>query len=222
MTPERLAKLRAALLRRQPDLTVLADWVNKPHNISAILRSADAVGIHRIHAISASGAIRRHHMIAGGAKRYVEIALHPTIDAALDTLEHEGWTLVAAHSGSPAHDFREVDYTAKVAIALGAELQGPSPATMERADIRVRIPMQGLGSSLNVSVAAGVILLEAERQRMAAGLYDRSRLEPEEFKRTLFEWAYPDIAERCRELGRPYPALTEDGLLASNPFAAPG
>ena len=75
MTPERFAKLRAALLRRQPDLTVLADSVNKTHNISAIVRTADAVGIHRIHTISTTGSLRRHHMIAGGAKRYVDIVL---------------------------------------------------------------------------------------------------------------------------------------------------
>lgn len=219
MTPERLAKLRAALLRRQPDLTVLADSVNKSHNISAIVRSADAVGIHRIHAISENGVIRRHHMIAGGAKRYVEIALHPTIDVALEVLKRESWTLVAAHSSTNTRDFREVDYTGKVAIALGAELRGLSAATVAQADIHVEIPMQGLGSSLNVSVAAGVILFEAERQRAVAGLYDESRLEPAEFERTLFEWSYPDIADRCRDLGLPYPALTVDGLLASNPFA---
>lgn len=219
MTPERLAKLRAALLRRQPDLTVLADDINKSHNISAIVRSADAAGVHRIHTISTSGSIRRHHMIAGGAKRYVEIALHPTVDAALAALKREGFTLIAAHSSREARDFRDVDYTAKVAIALGAELRGLSPATVAAAEIHVEIPMHGLGSSLNVSVAAGVILFEAERQRAAAGLYDRSRLDASELERTLFEWSYPDIAARCRELGIPYPSLTEDGLLASNPFA---
>ena len=78
--------------------------------------------------------------------------------------------------------------------------------------------MHGLGTSLNVSVAVGVILLEAERQRLAAGFYERSRLTPEERERTLFEWSYPDIAERCRQLGRPYPPLTADGMLASNPL----
>ncbi len=218
MTPERLAKLRAALRRRQPDLTVLADWIDKPQNVSAIVRSADAVGIHRIHAISASGAIRRHHMIAGGAKRYVDIALHPTIETAIEALKRDGFALVVAHSSPGARDFREVDYTAKVAIAVGAELRGLSNATVAEADVHVQIPMHGLGSSINVSVATGVILFEAERQRTAAGLYDASRLPAEEFDRTLFEWSYPDIAERCRERALPYPSLTEDGLLASNPF----
>jgi tRNA (guanosine-2'-O-)-methyltransferase len=218
MTPERFHKLREALRRRQPDLTVLADGVNKSHNVSAILRSADAVGIHRIHGISSTGAMRRHHMISGGAKNWVELTLHPTTEAALAALRAEGWQLVAAHASAQARDFRELDYTAKVAIIVGAELVGPSPAALEQADVHVAIPMQGLGESVNVSVAGAVILFEAQRQRLAAGFYDAPRLAPAEFERTLFEWCYPDIARRCRELDRPYPRLTEDGSLAANPF----
>ena len=76
----------------------------------------------------------------------------------------------------------------------------------------------GLGTSLTVSVAVGMILAEAQKQRLAAGLYEKSRLTPEERDRTLFEWSYPDIAERCRQQGRPYPALMADGRLASNPL----
>jgi tRNA (guanosine-2'-O-)-methyltransferase len=221
MTPERFAKLKRTLLRRQPDLTVVADSVNKSHNVSAILRSADAVGIHRLHAISTSGAMRRHHMIAGGAKRWVDVVLHPSIEAALAALRADGWRLVAAHGGPHgSRDFRDVDYTQKVAILLGAELVGLSSAAIEQADVHVAIPMHGLGASLNVSVAAAVILFEAERQRAAAGLYERCRIEPADYERTLFEWCYPDVAERCRAHGIAYPALTEDGMLTANPLLA--
>jgi tRNA (guanosine-2'-O-)-methyltransferase len=218
MTPERFAKLNAALARRQPDLTVLMDAVNKSHNVSAIIRTADAVGIHRIHALSTGGALRRHHMIGGGAVDYVELTLHRSTAAALAALKSEGWRLVAAHASEGARDYRSVDYTAKVAIMVGAELGGVSDAALAAADERVAIPMHGLGTSLNVSVAVGVILLEAERQRRSAGFYERCRLTAEERERTLFEWSYPEIAERCRQLGRPYPALTADGRLATNPL----
>jgi tRNA (guanosine-2'-O-)-methyltransferase len=219
MTPERFERLRRALRRRQPDLTVLADSVNKSHNVSAILRSADAVGIQRIHGLSTTGAMRRHHMIAGGVQNWVQLTLHATSEAALAVLRAEGWQLVAAHSGPGARDFRDVDYTRKVAIILGAELVGPSQAALEQADTHVAIPMQGLGESVNVSVAGAVILFEAQRQRLAAGLYAQSRLTPEEFEAALFEWSYPDIARRCRELKRRYPRLTADGQLVENPFA---
>jgi tRNA (guanosine-2'-O-)-methyltransferase len=220
MTPERFAKLRRALLRRQPDLTVLADSVNKSHNVSAILRSADAAGVHRIHAISVSGAMRRHHMIAGGAKGWVDVVLHASTEAAIAALRAEGFRLVAAHASPDARDFRDVDYTQKVAIVLGAELVGVSSYAIEQADAHVAIPMHGLGASLNVSVAAAVILFEAERQRTAARLYETSRLAPAELERTLFEWCYPDVARRCRELGRPYPPLADDGTMTANPLAA--
>ena len=221
MTPERFSRLRTALARRQPDLTVLMDSVNKSHNVSAIMRTADAVALYRLHAISTNAAMRRHHMIAGGAKRWVELVLHPATELALAALRADGFRLVAANAGDGARDFREVDYTQKTAVMVGAELIGLSTAALAAADERIAIPMHGLGASLNVSVATGAILLEAERQRRAAGMYEHSRLAPEEFERTLFEWCYPDIAARCRELKRGYPPLSVDGSLTANPLLAP-
>jgi tRNA (guanosine-2'-O-)-methyltransferase len=218
MTPERFAKLQHALERRQPDLTVFMDSVNKSHNFSAIMRTADAVGIQRLHAVSEGDTVRRYHMISGGTKHWVGVTPHRSTKAALSALRAEGWRLVAAHVGEKTRDYREVDYTAKVAIMVGAELVGLSDAAIAAADEHIAIPMHGLGTSLNVSVAVGMILAEAERQRIKAGFYERSRLTPEERERTLFEWSYPDIAERCRQHGRPYPALKADGTLASNPL----
>jgi tRNA (guanosine-2'-O-)-methyltransferase len=219
MTPERFSKLRRVLARRQPDLTVLADGVRKPHNVSAILRTCDAVGIYRLHASAEGGELRRHHNMAGGAKRWVELEIHASTAAGLEALRHDGWRIAVAHAaGSGARDFRSIDYTQRLAIVLGAELSGPSAATLEQADIAIEVPMQGMAESLNVSVAAAVILFEAQRQREAAGLYDESRLTPEAFDRTLFEWAHPELARHCRELGRPYPPLAEDGSLPRNPL----
>lgn len=218
MTPDRFAKLQRALDARQPDLTVFMDAVNKPHNLSAIIRTADAVGIQRLHTASMGDSVRRHHLTAGGEKHWVAITVHRSTRAALAALRAEGWRLVAAHGGEKTRGYRDVDYTQKVAIMVGAELVGLSDAVRAEADEHVAIPMHGLGTSLNVSVAVGMILIEAERQRLEAGFYEQSRLTPEERTRTLFEWSYPDLAERCRALGRPYPALTADGMIASNPL----
>jgi tRNA (guanosine-2'-O-)-methyltransferase len=217
MTPERFAKLHRALDRRQPDLTVFLDSVNKAQNLTSIVRTADAVGIQRLHMTDAGDALRLHHMIAGGAKHWVAATLHRSTRVGLAALRNEGWRIVAAHGGG-TRDFREIDYTQKVAVVVGAEAIGLSDAARAAADDEIAIPMQGLGTSLNVSVAVGVILLEAARQRLAAGFYEKPRLTPEERERTLFEWSYPEIAERCRQQGRPYPALTADGKLASNPL----
>jgi tRNA (guanosine-2'-O-)-methyltransferase len=218
MTPDRFAKLQRALDARQPDLTVFMDAVTKSHNLSAIIRTADAVGIQRLHTTSMGDSLRHHRMTAGGEKHWVAITAHRSTRAALAALRAEGWRLVAAHGGEKSRDYRDVDYTQKVAIMIGAEFVGLSDAARAEADDHIAIPMHGLGTSLNVSVAVGMILIEAERQRLAAGFYDNSRLTPEERTRTLFEWSYPDIAERCRALGRPYPELTADGMIASNPL----
>ena len=218
MTPERFAKLKQILARRQPDLTVLAADVHKPHNISAIVRTCDAVGIHRVHAVSESGEFRHHRMATGGSRRWVRLELHADILGAARSLHAEGWQLVAAHPDERACSFRDVDYTQKTAIVLGSELIGLDPVAIEAADHLVTVPMQGMVESLNVSVAAALILYEAQRQRAEAGLYDESRLDEDEFNRTLFEWAHPRIAARLRQLGRPYPALGESGELLENPL----
>ena len=217
MTPERLAKLHRALDRRQPDLTVFLDAVNKAQNLTAIVRTADAVGIQRLHATSADDAMRLHHMIAGSAKHWVAVTLHRSARVGLTALRKDGWRIVAAHSGATS-DYRDVDYTKKVAIVVGAEAIGVSDAARAAADDEISIPMHGLGTSLTVSVAVGIILAEAQRQRVAAGLYEKPRLTPEERDRVLFEWSYPEIAERCRQQSKPYPTLTADGQLASNPL----
>lgn len=217
MTPQRFALLNAVLDRRQPDLTVLLDDVHKAHNLAAIVRTCDAVGVLEAHAVSPGGEVRQHHHRAGGSGKWVEIAVHPGIDQACDALEAEGFAIVAAHFSDRAVDYRTVDYTRPTAVLLGAEKRGVAPRAAARAHAHVTIPMHGQVASLNVSVAAAVILFEAERQRAAAGLYARPRLAQDRRQRLLFEWAYPRLAEWCRRRGRPYPALDEQGALAGDP-----
>lgn len=218
MTPERFNKLKEVLGRRQPDLTVLAADVHKPHNISAIVRTCDAVGIHCVHAVSPRGEFRHHRMASGGSRHWVGLELHPSLSDAVATLNGAGWRLVAAHPAESARDFREIDYTLKTAIVLGSELEGLDQEAIDAADDTITIPMAGMVESLNVSVAAALILYEAQRQRSDAGMYDASRLDAEEFDRTLFEWAYPEIAGRLQHHGQSYPPLSDEGELLSNPL----
>lgn len=217
MTPERFATLKDRLDRRQPDLTVLMDNVHKSHNVSAVIRTCDAVGAFEAHAYSPDGSVQRHHNTSAGASRYVRIRSHPDIESGVEQLQQQGFRVLAAHFSERAVEYRKIDYTQPTAILLGSELEGCSEAAANAADGHVIIPMQGLVASLNVSVAAAVILFEAQRQRLAAGLYEESRLDPELKQRTLFEWAHPKIAHFCRQRGYPYPAMTEDGDLAHAP-----
>lgn len=217
MTPERFGRLREVLLRRQPDLTVLMEVVHKPHNLSAVIRSCDAVGVHRVHAIPERGSASAFKGISGGVKRYVEVRPWETLSAAVEHLHARGFQVLAAHPAPDAVDYRAVDYTVPSAILLGQEKDGLTPAALATADRLVSIPMEGMGASLNVSVAAALVLFEAQRQRREAGMYDDGRIAPrlsqETFETTLFEWAYPKIARLCRDRGAPYPELDEDGAI---------
>lgn len=221
MTPERFEKLKYHLSRRQPDLTVLAENVHKTHNIAAILRTADAVGIFGVHAVAETGEFRHHHMVSGGSRKWLGLTLHEDIDRAVNSLKQDGFVVLAAHPGESASDYRDIDYTQKTALLMGAELDGVTSRALELADGHVVVPMEGMVASLNVSVAAALILYEARRQREKAGMYEECRLPGDVYSRTLFEWAYPDLAHRCRQKGRPYPPLSQDGDMLENPLNDP-
>ena len=215
MRPERFRRLREVLARRQPDLTVLMDRVDKAHNFSAILRSCDAVGALEAHAVAAEPGLEVHHATSAGTKKWVSVQRHADVEAAIAHLRGLGFRILAAHPSPSALDYRKADYTRPVAITLGAELEGVSTKALELADAQVMIPMMGMVHSLNVSVASALLLFEAQRQRAAAGMYDESRLDPEAFAKRLFEWAYPTLARSRLEQSLPYPALDDDGQIVS-------
>lgn len=210
-TPKRFHRVRSVLDRRQPDLTVLLEKVEVPRNLAAILRSADAVGVPEVHAVWPGGTLKISRPASGGNRRWVPVRKHRVLADAVSRLKERGFRVLAAHPGEGALDFRQVDYLQPTAVLLGNEDWGVTPEAREAADGLVVIPMEGFGTSLNVSVAAALILFEAQRQRRAAGLYDRPRLDPEIYERTLFEWVYPKLASLCRRRGVPYPPLGPDG-----------
>lgn len=216
MLPERFHRLRSVLERRQPDLTVLMEQVNKPHNFSAILRSCDAVGVLEAHAVPPEGGLPLSRDTSAGTARWIPVHRHPDPATAIAALRGRGFRLLAAHPGPEARDYRDEDFTGPTALVLGAELHGLGEATLERVDGCITIPMRGMVRSLNVSVAAALLLYEAHRQRDEAGMYDRSRLPPDRFRRILFEWAWPTLARRFREKGAPYPELGKDGEIVGS------
>lgn len=211
MTPERFARLKRALARRQPDLTVLMDRVHKSHNFSAILRNCDAAGVLEAHVVDPEQELNLHHGTSAGTKKWVQVNRYEEVADAVDHVKAEGFTIVAAHPSEGSLDFREIDYTQPTAIMMGAELHGVSEEGLALADRHIEIPMFGMVHSLNVSVATALILFEAARQRAEAGLYDVSRLSADDFDRRLFEWAYPSLASARRREGCPYPAISSDG-----------
>lgn len=211
MSAQRLHRMRTALARRQPDLTVATAGVHKEHNISAVVRTCDAVGVPEVHSMGQEGEVAIRRTASAGITRWVTVRHHETVTGGLTALREAGFQLLAAHASADAVPFREVDYTRPSAVILGRELEGMPEPAIAMADTHVSIPMAGLTESLNVSVAAAVILFEAQRQRAAAGYYDTCRLDPETFRCTLFEWMQPTIARYCQRHGLPYPELDDEG-----------
>lgn len=217
VTPERLARLRDVLDRRQPDLTVITHFVHKQRNTSAILRNCDAVGIMRLHAVAAREDYRAFRGTAMGSHNWVEMVRHDSLEAAVGAVRARGMQVLAAHPADAARDFRDVDYTRPTALLLGTERAGLDDGALAGADACIKIPMFGMVDSYNVSVAAGIILMEAGQQRERAGLYDRCRLDEATRQRLFFEWGHPQVRDFCRARGLDYPPLGDDGEIVDAP-----
>ena len=215
MSPERYAKLSAVLDNRQPDLTVLMEGIHKPHNLAAVARTADAVGVGKLHAIFSDAKIGFGRVNpASGVRNYVAIQPHNNIAEAAATLKAKGMRLVVTALTGEAVDYREVDYTRPTAIVTGNELEGISEEAIALADEVVHIPMVGAVQSLNVSVAAALMLFEAQAQREKAGLYGGCKIAPQRREELLFQWLHPKVADYCRRKKMPYPAMDAQGFIA--------
>jgi 23S rRNA (guanosine2251-2'-O)-methyltransferase len=147
-------------------LLLVLDGVTDPHNLGACLRTADAAGVHAVilpkdRSAAVDGVARK---VAAGAAEFVPVASVTNLARALDALKERGIWVVGTEGGA-AQTLYAADLKRPLALILGAEGSGMRRLTRERCDFVVRIPMAGQVESLNVSVAAGVALFEARRQR---------------------------------------------------------
>ncbi len=213
MLPKRFNRLKAVLNCRMGNLTVLMEEVGKPHNLSAILRTCDAVGVLDAHAVSKQNRTPTFNSTAQGSQKWVRLQNHPNIETAIATLKGKGFTIYGTNLEVNSKDFRSYNYCESTAFVLGAEKWGLSESAKSLVDESIYIPMRGMVQSLNVSVAAATLLFEALRQRENAGVIPKTGegLEPDLYLKRLFEWSYPEIAELCRIEERPYPKLNQRG-----------
>ncbi|WP_038175421.1 tRNA (guanosine(18)-2'-O)-methyltransferase TrmH [Vibrio pacinii] len=217
MNLERYQRIQQVLKARQADLTLCLEDVHKPNNVSAVIRSADATGIHKIHAVWPNEMRTLSHTSAG-ARNWVDVETHDDIDTAIAELKAQGMQVLVTNLSNSAVDFRQVDYTKPTAIILGNEKAGASAKAKQLADQDIMIPMLGMVQSLNVSVASAVILYEAQRQREAAGMYDNdiSSVPQQTIHRLLFERGHPVLAKVAKRKGLPYPTLDEQGQIVAD------
>ena len=218
MNAQRYARICEMLARRQPDLTVCMEQVHKPHNVSAIIRTADAIGVHEVHAVWPEGRIRTMASSAAGSNSWVQVHTHHTISDAVSHLKGRGMQVLATHLSDNAVDFRDIDYTRPTCILMGQEKTGITQQALDLADQDIIIPMTGMVQSLNVSVASALILYEAQRQRQNAGMYKRenSMLPEDEQQRLLFEGGYPVLARVAKQKKLPYPHVNMQGEIEAD------
>jgi tRNA (guanosine-2'-O-)-methyltransferase len=190
-TQRRQERVRAVLARRQPDLTVVLENVHDPHNVSAVLRTCDAVGIlavHAVYTIETPPDLLFARQTSASAAKWVTVHRHDSIEDCYGTLRLEGMQILATALAPRATDLYDSDLVAPVALVFGNEMRGVSDDALELADGALSIPIVGMVQSLNVSVACAVCLYEAFRQRAAHGAYDQSRLPAETLDQLERDW----------------------------------
>jgi tRNA (guanosine-2'-O-)-methyltransferase len=216
MTPERHQRILQTLNKRQPDLTVCMEGVHKNHNLAAVVRTCDAIGISDVHAVWKNERMRVSGGSAAGSQNWIKVHnYHKTADAIAE-LKRQNMQVLVTNLSDTAVDFREIDYTKPTAIILGQEKFGASKQALALADQHIVIPMVGMVQSLNVSVACAVTLYEAQRQRQLAGMYEQPSISEQRRQQVLFEGGHPIFAKACQRKGLPYPHIDEQGQIVAS------
>ncbi len=192
MTPEREQRLKKVLDMRQDDLTVVLENVFDPHNISAVMRTCDAVGVQKIHVLNTK--INKHKKwgarSSSSASKWLTIHQHTNASSCFAELRFQYPLILTTHLSSNAVSLYEIDFTKPVALVFGNEHDGVSEEIRALADGNFIIPQVGMIRSLNISVACAVSLYEAFRQKQAAAHYSKTKLQEPELQKLLEHWSY--------------------------------
>ncbi len=200
MTPERTKRLKDVLDKRQPDLTVVLENVQDPHNISAVMRTCDAVGIQDIYILNTQ--IPKHKK--WGAKSSSSAAKWLTIHQFTDTkecfeaLRKNYDKIYTTHLSSDAFSLHELNLTQKVALVFGNEHSGVTEETIALSDGNFIIPQVGIIKSLNISVACAVSVYEAYRQKLNAGHYTKRQLQEPAYSELRTAWGFLDADDTAQ------------------------
>jgi tRNA (guanosine-2'-O-)-methyltransferase len=191
MTPERKEKLLNVLSKRQNDITVVLENVFDPHNISAVMRTCDAVGVQDIYILNTK--IPRHKKwgtrSSSSAAKWLTVHQFEEAEVCFKSLRQRYSTILTTHLASDAVGLYELDLTRSIALVFGNEHSGVSGEIRALADGNFIIPQVGIIRSLNISVACAVTLYEACRQKNKAGHYDQAGLDSVIKQDLLKEWS---------------------------------
>ncbi len=185
----RLNKIKQVLSKRQPNLTVVLENIHDPHNVSAIIRSCDSVGIKKVNLLYYIEKFPKlSTKVSGSGNKWIEFDKYKDVNTCFNELKKEGYYILGSKISTNAKSIYEIDFTKRVAILFGNEHRGISEEAAKNCDDLIYIPMFGMAQSLNVSVAVSVVVYEALRQRLIAGLYDKMLLSNNEYEELIDKW----------------------------------
>ncbi len=191
MTPEREMRLKKVLEKRQNDLTVVLENVFDPHNISAVMRTCDAVGVQDMHILNTK--ISKHKKwgarSSSSAAKWLTIHQHTVASDCFDELRIKYPLILTTHLSSEAVSLYEIDFTKPVALVFGNEHDGVSEEIRRLANGNFVIPQVGMIRSLNISVACAVSLYEAFRQKQGAEHYNKTKIQESELQKLWEIWS---------------------------------
>ena len=190
MTPERQNRLLYVLNKRQGDITVVLENVFDPHNISAVMRTCDAVGVQEIYVLNSK--IPPHKKwgakSSSSAAKWLTIHQYDNTDDCISSLRKRYSTILTTHLSSDAVSLHSIDFTKSIALVFGNEHSGVSDEIRALADGNFIIPQVGIIQSLNISVACAVTLYEAYRQKNNAGQYNQPSLDAVRYNELYKQW----------------------------------
>lgn len=192
MTPKRTERLTSVLAKRQPGLTIVLENVTDPHNISAVMRTCDAVGVQDIYILNSKIGLHEMWSAKSSSSAAKWLTVHQFTNAAecFVALRKNFSKIFTTHLGSGAVDLYELDLTESVALIFGNEHSGVSEEIIAMADGNFIIPQVGIIKSLNISVACAVTLYEAYRQKKIAGHFDNMKLSKVAFEDLKTTWGF--------------------------------
>lgn len=190
MTEERKNRIEQVLTHRQNDLTVVLENVFDVHNVSAIMRTCDAVGIAEIFVVNTRMPphARWGYRSSGGAYKWITVHQFDNLAACMAAVRSRYSKVLATHLSSDAQSLYEVDFTGNLALVFGNEQKGVSLELRQMADGNFIIPQMGMIRSLNISVACAVSLYEGLRQKLLAGHYNHQKLPQNTFEALKTQW----------------------------------
>jgi tRNA (guanosine-2'-O-)-methyltransferase len=201
MGPNRLQRFKDVIAKRQNNITVILENVFDPHNIAAVMRTADSIGIQELYIINSFLPPEKQRQkyarrSSGSAIKWLTIKEYNTVSECVQAVRKQYTKIYTTHLSADAVSMYSIDFTEAVALVFGNEGRGCSTEMLAASDGNFHIPQVGMTMSLNISVACAVTLFEAYRQKELAGHYNKSTYSINEQQQLLSHWIQVDAESK--------------------------